>query len=398
MSAIPRYRATTAPAVLSAGFRPFFLLAGLWAAFAVPFWLLLLAAGRVLPVAMAPLLWHAHEMIFGFALATVAGFLFTAVPNWTGRMPLQGASLGVLVLLWIVGRVAMLVGGGLPVAVPAVLDLAFPAALTAAIGREIVTGRNWRNLPVLAALGVLLVADLLMQVGAAARFGLAMAGARLGIATLTALVTLIGGRIIPSFTRNWLLRREPQGALPAPFGLVDRAALAMSLAGLALWVVRPGSAVVAVLLLAAGVAHALRLARWRGLATLGEPLLAVLHLGYAWLAFGLALLGVDRFVTLMPASVALHALTVGAIGTMTLAVMARASLGHTGQALTSSTRLTVVFVLVSVAAMLRLLAAIVPGSYVLMLDFSGAAWAGAFALFVVQFAPLLTRPRRRGAG
>ncbi len=398
MTAIPRYRPSAAPAILSAGFRPFFLLSGLWAAFAVPLWLLLLAAGMVLPVAMAPPLWHAHEMIFGFGLATVAGFLFTAVPNWTGRMPLQGAPLGALVLLWFLGRAAMLLGGGLAAPIPAILDLAFPLALLAAIGREILAGRNWRNLPVLVAIGMLLLADLLMQIGAAGRIALALAGARLGIATLVALVTLIGGRIIPSFTRNWLQRRDPQGRLPAPFGRLDRAALATSAAALALWVVLPDSAAAAVLLFAAGAAHALRLARWRGIATLAEPLLAVLHLGYAWIAFGLALLGANHFLALLSASAALHALTVGAIGTMTLAVMARASLGHTGQALTSSSLLTTVFVLVSVAAILRLLAAIVPGNYELLLDLSGAAWAGAFSLFVVRFAPLLARSRRRDPG
>ncbi len=396
MTAIPRYRASSAPAILSAGFRPFFLLSALWAAFAVPFWLLLLQGEAVLPIAMPPLLWHAHEMIFGFALATVAGFLFTAVPNWTGRMPLQGAPLAGLVVLWFAGRAAMLLGADLPLPVPALLDLAFPAALMAAIGREVLAGRNWRNVPVLAALGMFLLADLLAQIGAAGDVALAMAGLRLGIATLVALITLIGGRVVPSFTRNWLARRDPPQAVPAPFGRLDRTALATSVGALALWVVVPDNAVTSVLLMAAGAAHAVRLARWRGLATMPEPLLAVLHVGYAWVAFGLLLLGASHWFAFVPPTAALHALTVGAVGTMTLAVMARASLGHTGQALTAGRGCTAVFVLVGVAAVLRLLAPMVPGDYQVMLDLSGTTWAGAFLLFVVLFARLLATPRRRG--
>ncbi|MDA8252049.1 MAG: NnrS family protein [Rhodospirillales bacterium] len=396
MTAIPRYRATRAPAILSAGFRPFFLLSALWAAVAVPFWLLLLRGEAVLPIAMPPVLWHGHEMIFGFGLATVAGFLFTAVPNWTGRMPLQGAPLAVLVLLWLVGRAAMLLAGGLLLYARAVPVLAFPAVLTAAIGREILAGRNWRNLPVLDALGLLLLADALTQIGAARDLALAMAGLRLGVATLVGLITLVGGRIIPSFSRNWLLRRD-HNALPAPFGRVDRVVLTTSFAALMLWVVAPASDAASALLVAAGVGHLLRLARWRGLATLPEPLLAVLHLGYAWVAVGMVLLGASGWGVLPP-SAALHAVTVGAIGTMTLAVMARASLGHTGQALTAGAGCTTVFVLVSIAAVLRVLAPIVPGDYALMLDLSGTAWSGAFLLFVVLVARLLAAPRRRGEG
>lgn len=397
MTAIPRYRTTSAPALLSAGFRPFFLLSAIWAAVAVLVWLLLFEGRTNLPTALPPMLWHAHEMVFGYGAATVAGFLLTAVPNWTGRMPLQGLSLGILVLLWMAGRVAMLFALGLPPAVVAVVDLAFPVAFLLAIAREIVTGRNWRNLPVLAALGALLAANVMLHLGAGVHPALALTGAHFGVATLVALITLIGGRIIPSFTRNWLVKQAPRAALPAPFGWVDKVALATTVCGLALWLMAEGTLVASVVLVAAGAANAVRLARWRGLATPREPLLAVLHLGYAWVSAGLALLGAGHWLTMLPPSAALHALTVGAIGTMTLAVMARATLGHTGQPLTAGPGCVAVFALITVAAILRLAAPLVTDHYQILLTLSGIAWSGAFGLFALLFAPLLAGSRRRSA-
>jgi uncharacterized protein involved in response to NO len=395
MTAIPRYRAMAAPAVLSAGFRPFFLLSGIWAAAAVPIWLLLLAGRADLQTAMPPVLWHPHEMTFGFGFATVAGFILTAVPNWTSRMPLQGVPLAGLVLLWLAGRAAMLLPGSIPLPVRAALDLAFPAVLTLVNAREILVGRNWRNLPVLAALSLMLAADVLVHVGNAAGLSLAIAGIRLGIATLIALIALIGGRIIPSFTRNWLAKRAPGGALPAPFGSMDEAALAATVAALVLWVVLPDAWATGALLVGAGILNGVRLSRWRGLATLREPLLSVLHLGYAWLAAGLVLLGVSHWVASLSPHEALHALTVGAIGTMTLAVMARASLGHTGRDLAAGPGIVAAFALVTLAAILRLAAPVMPAQYELLLDLSGTAWTCAFGVFVILFARPLCTPRPR---
>ncbi|MBS0639361.1 MAG: NnrS family protein [Acetobacteraceae bacterium] len=395
MAAIPRYRTTSAPALLSAGFRPFFLLSAVWSAGAVVLWLLLLDGLTGLPTAMPPVLWHAHEMVFGYGAATVAGFLLTAVPNWTGRMPLQGLPLGILVSLWLAGRLAMLIAGG--GALSAAVDLAFPTVFLLALAREIVAGRNWRNLPVLGALGMLLLANLLMHLGTMGSQALALTGAHLGVATLLALITLIGGRIIPSFTRNWLVKRHPQGLLPAPFGAVDKAALASTVAALLLWTAAPDMLATAGLLVVAGCANLVRLFRWRGLATVSEPLLAVLHLGYAWVAVGLVLLGVSRWLPGLPPTAALHALTVGAIGTMTLAVMARASLGHTGQALTAGPGCVAVFALVTMAGVLRLAAPLDMAAYQVLLILSGLAWSSGFGLFAFLFTPLLAKPRQRQA-
>ncbi len=394
--AIPRYRGEAGPALLSAGFRPFFLLAAIWAAVAIPLWLLVFSGTQRLPTVFAPIDWHVHEMVFGYGAAVVAGFLLTAIPNWTGRMPLEGPPLLALVLLWLLGRAAVLFSARIGEVPAAVLDLAFPAAFFLVVAREIVSGRNWRNLPMVAALLSLFAANLLVHLDALGLARTAAFGNRLGVATLLMLISFVGGRIIPSFTRNWLAKERPQIAAPIPFGPFDRAALSVAALALALWVVAPESDASAFCALVAGLALVLRLARWRGRAALREPLLLVLHLGYAWLALGFLLLGFDRLFPVLPQTAALHALTVGAVGTMTLAVMTRASLGHTGRPLKAGPRTEAIYALVTLAALLRLLSPLGGAHYLLVLSFAGAAWSGAFGLFVLFYGPILAAPRVRG--
>lgn len=393
MSAIPRYRPQAGPAVLTAGFRPFFLLSAVWAAAAVPLWLLLYGGAAELPTALSPAVWHAHEMVFGYAAATVAGFMLTAIPNWTGRMPLQGAPLAVLVGLWVLGRAGVLLSARIGAEAATVVDLAFPAVFMAAVAREIAAGRNWRNLPMVGALGLLLIGNLLVHLEAVGGAPTAQLGNRIGVATLLMLIAFVGGRIIPSFTRNWLARERPAVATPAPFGPFDRAALALTALALAIWAAAPQVAAAPWVELAAGLAIGLRLARWRGWAGWREPLVWILHLGYAWLALGLLLLGFDGLVPLLPATAAMHALTVGAIGTMTLAVMTRATLGHTGRQLTAGPGTTAIYVMVTLAALLRLLAPLDGDGYLLLLSLAGAAWCGAFGLFALAYGGPLLRPR-----
>jgi uncharacterized protein involved in response to NO len=349
---------STEPALWSRGFRPFFLLGAAWAAIALPVWLAAYVHGYALPGGMPAMFWHAHEMVYGFGLAALAGFLLTAIPNWTGRLPMRGWPLAGLAALWLAGRAAMLLPGA------AWIDLAFAAALILVVAREILAGRNWRNLPMLAALAALFAGNLLFHLGI-------YAGLRLGIATLAMLIALVGGRIVPSFTRNWLAKHRRGALLPAPEGALDRAALLITLFALGSWV---GGWMEEPLILA-GVALAARLSRWRGLATLREPLLFILHAGYAWLALGLVLLGLE-------APAALHALTVGAIGTMTLAVMSRATLGHTGHEVTADRATCAIYVLVTLAAVLR-----VAGTYTgpLAVSAAGIAWSAAFALFALHY-------------
>lgn len=390
---IPRYRTWHGPALLGHGFRPFFLGAALWAAGALALWLAALGGRLALPTAFDPITWHAHEMVFGFAMAAVTGFLLTAVPNWTGRLPLQGLPLAGLAALWLAGRVAVTASGTIGAGPAAVVDLAFPAVLLAAVLREIVAGRNWRNLPVCAAVAVLLTANALTHLealGLAATSGL---GLRLGIATLVALISLIGGRIVPSFTTNWLKRRG-EARLPASFGAADRASLALTVAALLAWTAAPAAMPTAGLALAAGLAQALRLARWRGHRTLAEPLVWVLHLGYAWVPAGLLLIGLaGLWPAALAPTTALHALTAGAVGTMTLAVMTRATLGHTGRTLAADAGTAAVYVLVTAAAVARVLSAVVPGAYVALLTISGVLWLAAFGLFVALYGPKLLAPR-----
>lgn len=393
--AIPRYRGDAGPALLSAGFRPFFLLAAIWAAVAIPLWLFAFSGREALQSALSPVDWHVHEMVFGYGAAVVAGFLLTAIPNWTGRMPLEGLSLLGLVVLWVLGRVAIFFSAQIGDAAAAVLDLCFPLAFLLVVTREIAAGRNWRNLPMAAALLLLLVGNLLMHLEALGIARTDALGGRLGIATLLMLITLVGGRIIPSFTRNWLSKEQPQTGAPVPFGRFDRAALLLTALALAVWVAAPYAVAMPPLALLAGLALLVRLARWRGEATFREPLLLILHLGYAWLALGFLLLGFDRLFPFLPETAALHALTVGAIGTMTLAVMTRASLGHTGRPLTAGASTRAIYALITLAAVLRLLSPLGGAQYLSLLALAGAAWSGAFGLFVFAYGPALVAPQGR---
>lgn len=396
MAPIPRYRPQTGPAVFAAGFRPFFLAAAAWSALAVPLWLAAYLTSIDVPTLLPPAAWHAHEMVYGFAAATVAGFLLTAIPNWTGRMPLQGGPLAALVLLWAAGRFAVLFSSAIGAVAATVLDLAFPASFLAVVAREIVAGRNWRNLPMLGALSLLLAGNLLVHLEVLGVSETADLGNRLGIATLLALISLVGGRIVPSFTRNWLARTRPDVEAPAGESRLDRVALVVTALALLLWGFAPDATITAAALLVAGSAVGVRLARWRGLWTRKEPLLLILHVGYGWLALGLLLLGLNRFVDALPATAALHALTAGAIGTMTLAVMTRATLGHTGRPLSAGWATRLIYVLVTFAALLRVLSPFAGNSLGLILWLAGAAWTGAFGLFVLCYGAALMRPRAAG--
>jgi uncharacterized protein involved in response to NO len=241
MAAIPRYRRTSGPVLFSAGFRPFFLFGALWAAIAIPIWLTVFAGEYQIPTTFSPVIWHVHEMVFGYGTAVVAGFLLTAIPNWTGRMPLQGGPLAILLLLWAVGRFAVLLSARFDIKIAVLLDLAFPSIFAGVVAREIIAGRNWRNLPMLGALTLLLVGNLLVHLDALGIASTAELGNRLGVATLLMLISFVGGRIIPSFTRNWLAKRQPEISAPASFDIIDRVVLAIIALALVVWVSAPES-------------------------------------------------------------------------------------------------------------------------------------------------------------
>jgi uncharacterized protein involved in response to NO len=391
MSPIPRLRAYSGPAILSYGFRPFFLLGAVYAGLGILIWLPLLFGDINIPTTFSPLDWHVHEMLYGYVPAIVTGFLLTAIPNWTGRLPLQGGPLAALAALWIAGRVAIFLSQPIGALAAAVIDCSFLLLLAAAAAREVLAGRNWRNLPPLLIVVVFFAGNVVFHVEDH-RTGIAALGTRIGIAAAIALISLIGGRVIPSFTHNWLARENP-GRQPAPFGRFDIAVLAVSLAALLLWLARPGWDGTAALLLAAGVGQAVRLVRWAGDRTLRDPLVLILHLGYAFVPVGFVIVaGAIAMPRAIPLSAGLHCWTVGAIGTMTLAIMIRASLGHTGHALVAGRLTRAVYALVVAAAVLRVAAAFEPTT-TMLLHAAAAAWIAAFWIFAVGYGRLLSRPR-----
>jgi len=375
------------------GFRPFFLAAASWAAIALALWMAMLYAGFPLPSRFAPIDWHIHEMLFGFVMAAVAGFLLTAIPNWTGRLPVKGMPLILLASWWLAGRVACLISAWLPFWLAAAADLAFTGCLLAVAAREIVAAKHWRGLPMTAPVAVLGAANLLMHLEAGPFPDLSGLGWRLGLVATLILISVIGGRIIPSFTRNWQMKRGDSD-LPATAGTVDKVALGTLHPAMLAWAFLPESRIVGALLIAAGLIHFVRLARWNGWRTCEEPLLLILHVGYGWMAAGVILLGLQDWTAAISMPGAIHALTAGSIGVMIAAVMTRASRGHTGNPLTADSWTVAIYALVNIAAFLRIVAALaLPHSPLILL--SAIAWIAAFCLFVVCYSPMLLRPRRR---
>jgi uncharacterized protein involved in response to NO len=339
--------------------------------------------------------WHVHEMLFGYLAGVMAGFLLTAVPNWTGRAPLVGAPLAALVGLWMAGRAAMLAA---PLSSWAMaVDCGFLVVFAAFIWREVLAGRNWRNLPVCGLVSLLAVANI--AVHCRIEFPDLAAGAeRLALGVAAVMIALIGGRVTPSFTRNWLAgRREVR--LPAASSRLDFGVLIVVGIAVGAWVVAPGARLAGIAMIAAGLGSLVRLSRWRGERTFAEPLVLVLHVGYAWLGLALLLIGLSVLAPgAVPYSAGIHALTVGGIGVMTLAMMTRATRGHTGRSQQAGPGTIAIFGLVNAAAVLRMAAAWLPEQQALLLGLSSLAWSAAFAAFLTVYGPMLTGPRKVAAG
>lgn len=377
------------PALFSFGFRPFFLFGAVWVILATGLWLLVLSGRVTPPTRFDPVSWHAHEFLFGYLGAVVAGFLLNAVPNWTGRLPIVGWPLAGLFGLWVAGRVAVLWSAAVPSALAPVVDLAFPLMLGAVILREILAGRNWRNLIVLALLAVFTLANALFHLdalrGEVAAQG---AGLRLGVSAAVMMIAVIGGRIIPSFTRNWLVRRGSPARPAPPMQRFDKLVLLVSLPVLLLWVLWPFAGLTAAGLLVFTALHLARQLRWQPQRTWPDPLVWVLHLAYGFIPLGSLVLAANWMTGAFGAA-AQHLWMTGAIGAMTLAVMTRATLGHTGRALAADWATRAVYLCVFGAALARLLTPFWTG----MTHLSGLLWLLAFAGFVLAYGPLLLRPK-----
>ena len=390
MNTAAAIRAHRGPAVFSVGLRPFFLFSALWAAIAAPLWLYAFLSGG--PVGLS---WHVHEMLFGYTGGVVVGFLLTAVPNWTGRLPVVGTRLALLFGLWLAGRAAMLamaLNADLASEVwPLIIDGLFLFAMAGVVWREVLAGQNWRNVPVAVMVTLFALANAGFHLEAGAG-GVANLSTRLGLAVVALLIAVIGGRVTPSFTRNWQTKRG--GPLPAVAGRLDVVTLAVTAAGLVAWSVAPTHPAAGALLLAAGGLNLVRLIRWRGDATVAEPLVWILHLGYLWLAAGLLFTGLSVAAPgLVPPSVGVHALTAGAIGVMTLAIMTRASRGHTGRPLAAGRIEVLIYVLINAAALTRVTGGLLPTLYQPLLMVSAGLWSAAFLAFVVGYGPMLLSPR-----
>jgi uncharacterized protein involved in response to NO len=380
------------PAILSLGFRPFFLLGAAWAVVAVMLWLPQYFGELSFETVFQPLDWHAHEALFGYVAAIVTGFLLTAVPNWTGRLPLQGRPLTLLLAVWAAGRVAVAFSGQIGWAATALVDCAFLGLVCAAVAREIVAGKNTRNLKVLFFVGLLFAANVVFHVEAHF-YGSANYGRRFGVATTIALIMLIGGRVIPSFTRNFLARRGA-GRLPIAFNRFDGFCVVGSALALAGWTLAPENGLVGLLLIAAGLLNLVRLARWAGDRALGDPLVAILHIAYLFVPLGFVLSGLAALTPAVAFSAGLHAWAVGAVGIMTLAVMTRASLGHTGQALRAGKATQAIYAAVLLAATARIVAALAPQWSFVLLHVAAFAWSAAFLGFVIAYGRALSEQRR----
>jgi len=384
--------------LFACGFRPFFLLAGFDALVNMIVWLAAFLDPDLWPARALPAMyWHAHEMLFGFAAAAITGFLLTAVPGWTGRTSYSGAPLISLIALWLAGRIAMIPLGLLSPLAANAIDLAFFPVMIAVLAPPLVQARKFRNLPFIGILALLFLADLCFHLGAS---GVLAGGEQIGLGIaidiVMILIVIIGGRIIPAFTKSGLARHGIEVRLPAN-RWIDILAIAAIVAILLGDLLMPLSTANGVIALIASVAQTIRLVRWHGHRTARDPLIWVLHLGYAWLATGLLLKAMWLLGAAPFAEKWIHALTVGAFATMILAVMTRASLGHTGRALIARVNVAACYVFISVSALLRVFApAVFPARYETIVTASALFWIAAFGMFLMIFVPILTNPRPDG--
>ena len=383
------------PALFSFGFRPFFLFGAIWAALAMLLWILMLSGAVLMPTRFDPTSWHAHEFLFGYLGAIIAGFLLTAVPNWTGRLPVVGWKLAWLFGLWCAGRIGIATSALWPVGVAATIDILFPVVLGCVLLREIIAGKNWRNLVVVSLLAAFILANVMFHFETA-QGGIAAQGVglRIGISVVILMIAVIGGRVLPSFTRNWLAQKKAEKLPVPPMQRFDKVTLVITVAALLLWIFGPTQISTGIALLIVGLLHGIRLFRWQGTQTLPEPLLWVLHLGYAFVPLGalleaLSILRPDIFAV----TGAQHLWMAGAFGLMTLAMMTRATLGHTGQALLAGSGTVLIYICLIGSVLARLSAAIWIDSAMELYVVAGTLWIGAFAGFAVVYGPCLMRPK-----
>jgi uncharacterized protein involved in response to NO len=385
-------------ALFESGFRPFFLLAGLDAPANMILWLAVYFHPEVWPADAIPAAyWHAHEMLFGFAGAAIGGFMLTAVPNWTGRPPYRGAILYLITAIWLAGRIVMLPFLHVAAPIAAAIDLAFFPVLAIGVAPSLFRAGKYQNMPFLGLLSLLFAANLCFHLG---MNGSPELGEHIGlyaaIDVILVMIVIIGGRIVPSFTRNALLKQGlPLPAQNSPW--IEPSAIATILLMIVLDMAFPLSKISGGASLVAAVVQAIRISRWHGHRTLRDPLLWVLHLAYVWLTFALFLKAASLLLAMTFAEKWLHALTIGAFSTMIMAVMSRAALGHSGRPLVAPSLMSLAYLLVTLAAAVRVLGSpLFPAQYDVIIGLSGSLWIAAFAIYLWNYVPILVQPRVDG--
>lgn len=374
--------------LLSHGIRPFFLGAALWAMAGMALWIAALTGHAQPAVGYGLLAWHAHEFLFGYVGAVLSGFLLTAATNWTGRASLTGAPLLALFGLWLAGRIALYFYASVgPYALG--IDVALLLVVALWFAREIVLARDWLNLRVVALILALAASNIAFH-HEVLRYAAPGIAARLALALIVALIMVIGGRITPTFTRNWLIARK-RPPYPATFDRIDALTIAVGALALIGWTLRPEHASTGWLLLLAGSAQVARLMRWRGVATLAEPLVLILHMGYAFVPLGFFATGIAVLrPDLLPATGALHAWTAGAIGVTTLGVMTRVTLSDTGRPPRAPRATLFIYGAAILAALTRVFAPLSAHTLTLYVV-SALAWILAFGGFLAVYGPFLLR-------
>ncbi|MCB1520267.1 MAG: NnrS family protein [Hyphomicrobiaceae bacterium] len=389
------------PLALSEGFRFFFLAGPVFGILAIALWMAWLAihaAGAVmtvLPFAVPPYQWHAHEMIYGYGGAVAAGFFLTAVPNWTGAAPARAVYIASIAALWLAGRLAVFFSAELPGALVMVVDVVFIPILGLKILQNLMSRPKPQNMLFLLLLVLLTIGNSLVHIGwlGSLEDG-AAAGNRLGLLTLSALIAILGGRVTPAFTRNALNRGDSGVRLPVSHPRLDQAGIASAIALAMIVPLDLGDRLTGSIALIAGFTNAARLAGWRGIAVLDQPILWSLHLGFAFLVLGYLALAAHWLGAPLGEAAAFHLLAIGAVGGMTLAVMSRAALGHTGRRLVVGRPIALAYGLLAVAALTRAFGvAIAPDYYFTVIFASGTLWIAAFSIFAAIYVPILLRPR-----
>ncbi|MCK0069005.1 NnrS family protein [Kordiimonas laminariae] len=381
------------PAIFAGSFRVFFFSAALWAIVSLGLWIIYLAAG--VELAGDVISWHAHELIYGYGGAVVAGFAFTAIPNWIGRTPVRGGTLALMFGLWFIARLsaAALLFDIQAMNVASVSEILFFAMFVGLAAREVIAGGNKRNFKIIAVFVLFFLSALVANLNRLELLEVPFLPWQTGLAILLLLICIIGGRIIPAFTANWLKKKLVEDGitnmddqLPIMFNKFDVVVILFTVLTFVLFIAGYSGYTLFVSV-AAMVLHVIRLMRWKGMKTFSSPIVLVLHISYLWVPIGFALLALSG-MDLIDETTALHAWTIGAMGSTTLAVMTRATLGHANLPLTDSAVLTAIYTAVNLAAALRIMAAFMYDHYDMLIRASGGMWLLAFGLFVLKFGPI----------